>query len=310
MRINVGIGLAALAIVGFGDLAGAQGGAAARHLLAPTARAASAQVGGSVVTINVADTGTEVTFIRVHQNEMPGGAVGARINAEVPSRFIDLSHRGSRNVALTLGGHHYWFDPNRIYSVDVAPGTLGVGISRAAQQATDTLAADITSLFLPDAPVIALHNNRGTLLKSYASGAFKTFTHGVYVNPLMDSSTFAVVSTNELFDAIRRLGISVVWDGRARMTPGRCWRTYSATTFPTSTSKPHKVGPRRHSSPWFDGSCRFSERCSEPQKRTRSSPTSDRLIRSPNTCCWIVSFVRSTPFTAVVRVPSSHATPK
>ena len=218
MRINLKVALAASVIVGFGDLVGAAGvpgGVATRHPLDPAARVTSAQVGESSITINVADTGTEVTFIRLHQNEMPAGAVGARINAEVPSRFIDLSHRGSRNVALTLDGHRYSVDPNRIYSVDVVPGTLGVGISRAAQQATYTLAADITSLFMPDAPVIALHNNRGTLLKSYASGAFKTFTHGVYVNPLMDSSTFAVVSTNELFDAIRRLGINVVWENRA-----------------------------------------------------------------------------------------------
>jgi hypothetical protein len=62
--------------------------------------------------------------------------------------------------------------------------------------------------------VIALHNNRGTLLASYASGPFKKCTHRVYVNPNMDSSTFAVVPTQSLFEAVKNLGINVVWENR------------------------------------------------------------------------------------------------
>ena len=78
-----------------------------------------------------------------------------------------------------------------------------------------TLAQAITGLLLPGAPVIALHNNRGTLLASYASGPFKKYTHAVYVNPAMDASTFAVVPTQSLFEAVKNLGINVVWENRA-----------------------------------------------------------------------------------------------
>ena len=217
MRVNLKVVLIACVMVGFRHLAVASGnpGVSARHSLVPTSRLTSVPIGDSTIEIKVADTGTDVTFIRVHQNEMPAGSVGTRINTEIPSRYIDLSQRAHREVTLTLTGHRYWFDPNRIYSVDAAPGTLGVGVSPAATHATMTLARVITGFLLPNAPVIALHNNKGTLLESYASGPFMKFTNGVYINPRMVSSTFAVVSTQLLFDAIKHLGISVVWEDRA-----------------------------------------------------------------------------------------------
>jgi hypothetical protein len=163
----------------------------------------------------VADTGSDITFIRVHENEMPAGSVGTRINTEIPSRYIDLSQRAHREVTFTLTGQQYSFDPNRIYSVDVAPGTRGAGVAPAAAHPTSALARVITRFLLPNAAVIALHNNKGTLLESYASGPFMKFTNRVYINPRMAASTFAVVSTEALFDAIKHLGISVVWEDRA-----------------------------------------------------------------------------------------------
>jgi hypothetical protein len=167
------------------------------------------------VDINVADTGTEVTFVRVHQNEMPAGAAGRRINMEVPSRFIDLSQRRDRYIAFSVEGRHYSVDPNRIYSPEVVPWEPGIEKPLAATEATRGLADAITGLFLPNAPVIALHNNTGTLLRSYAAGPFKSCTHAVYVNPEMDESAFVVVGTRSLFAAVSSLGINVVWENRS-----------------------------------------------------------------------------------------------
>jgi hypothetical protein len=180
-----------------------------------SSRSTSIAIGEHSVDINVTDTGADVTFIRLHENEMPAGAVGVQMNREVPSRFIDLSHRRDRNINFKLAGSRYSFDPNTIFSADVAPGAVGIPLSPAATKATATLADAITSLLIPGAPVIALHNNRGTLLASYASGPFKKCTHAVYVNPSMDSSTFAVVPTKALFDAVKNLRINVVWENRA-----------------------------------------------------------------------------------------------
>jgi hypothetical protein len=205
VRVYLKVVLTACAMAGSAGLASASedpGVPVVWHALITTSPSPSAAIGERSVEINVADTGAAVTFIRVHQNEMPAGAVGTRINAEVPSRFIDLSQRGTREIAMALGGREYSFDPNRIFSPEAAPAAI-------------TLADAITSLLLPHAPVIALHNNRGTLLASYASGPFKGCTRAVYVNPHMDASTFAVVSTRSLFDAIERLGINVVWENRA-----------------------------------------------------------------------------------------------
>jgi hypothetical protein len=217
VHINLKVVLAACVILGFGHLAFASEGpglSAGRSALVSTAQLTSVQIGESSIDIKIVDTGAEVTLIRVHQNEMPAGAVGTQINTEVPSRFIDLSQLGDRNITVTLSGHEYSFDPNRIYSTNVAPAVLGAGLSPAAVHAANELGDAITSRLLPNAPVVALHNNRGTLLESYASGPFKKCTKAVYVNPHMDASTFAVVSTRSLFDAIRNLGINVVWENR------------------------------------------------------------------------------------------------
>lgn len=186
-----------------------------RHALVPSVRTASIPIGEHAIDIKVADTGADVTFIRLHENEMPAGTVGAQMNREVPSRFIDLSQRRDRNISFALSGSRYTFDPNSIFTVGVAPIAYGVRLPPAATKATTTLAQAITGLLVPGAPVIALHNNRGTLLASYASGSFKKHTHAVYVNPAMDASTFAVVPTQSLFEAIKNLGINVVWENRS-----------------------------------------------------------------------------------------------
>jgi hypothetical protein len=183
--------------------------------IAPTARSASIPIGEHSIDIKVADTGADITFIRLHENEMPAGAVGVQMNREVPSRFIDLSQRRDRNITFALTGSRYSVDPNTIFTAGVAPSAIGVALSAAATKATTTLAEAITGLLLPGVPVIALHNNRGTLLASYASGPFKKCTHAVYVNPAMDASTFAVVPTQSLFEAVKSLGINVVWENRA-----------------------------------------------------------------------------------------------
>jgi hypothetical protein len=188
---------------------------AADRTLTPAARHASIPIGEHSIGINVADTGTEVTFIRLHENEMPAGAVGVQMNREVPSRFIDLSQRRERNISFALSGSRYSFDPNTIFTDGVAPSAIGAPLSSAAAKSAATLAQAITDLLLPGAPVIALHNNRGTLLASYASGPFKKCTHAVYVNPAMNASTFAVVPTRSLFEAVKNLGINVVWENRA-----------------------------------------------------------------------------------------------
>lgn len=186
-----------------------------RHALVPSVRTASIPIGEHSINIHVADTGTEVTFIRLHENETPAGTVGVQMNREVPSRFIDLSQRRDRNISFALTGNRYSFDPNSIFTAGVAPMAIGVALSPTATKATTTLAQAITGLLLPGAPVIALHNNRGTLLASYASGPFKKYTHAVYVNPAMDASTFAVVPTKSLFEGVKSLGINVVWENRA-----------------------------------------------------------------------------------------------
>jgi hypothetical protein len=216
MRVYVKVVLAACLILGLEDLATAAGDTGVSSVrLVPALQSTSVAIGEHFIDVNVADTGTDVTFIRLHENEMPAGAVGTLINREVPSRFIDLSQGRNRNITFTLTGSHYSFDPNTIFTIGVAPSALGVSLSPAATQATNKLAATITSLLLPNAPVIALHNNRGTLLESYASGPFKKCTHRVYVNPEMDSSTFAVVATQSLFETIKHLGINVIWENRA-----------------------------------------------------------------------------------------------
>jgi hypothetical protein len=186
-----------------------------RNALVQSVRSASISIGEHSIDINVADTGADVTFIRLHENEMPAGAVGVQMNREVPSRFIDLSQRRDRNFTFALTGSRYSVDPNTIFTVGVAPSAIGVPLSPAATKATTKLADAITGLLLPGAPVIALHNNRGTLLASYARGPFKKCTHAVYVNPAMDASTFAVVPTKSLFEAVKNLGINVVWENRA-----------------------------------------------------------------------------------------------
>src|SRR5262245_26533631 len=42
----------------------------------------------------------------------------------------------------------------------------------------------------------------------------------------------------------------------------------------------------------------------------RTSPTTDRLMMSPNTCCWMSWFSRLVTFTSVVTRPCIHFTPK
>lgn len=209
MRVSLIIALATCLVLGVGPrarAAGDPGPAGGGSRLVPLVRSLAVPIGDGSVEIAVADTGTDMTFIRVHQNEMPAGAVGARINAEVPSRFIDLSHRGTREIAYALDGRPNSVDPNRIFSS---------GAPFEAPRPAAALADALTGLLLPNAPVLALHNNRGTLLQSYASGPFRTCAHAVYLNPLMTPSTFAVVSTRALFEAVRRLGINVVWENRA-----------------------------------------------------------------------------------------------
>jgi len=210
--------LAASMILGLEPFTPAAGNPAAlttRHALVQSVRTASIPIGEHAIDIKVADTGADVTFIRLHENEMPAGAVGLQMNREVPSRYIDLSQRLDRNISFVLAGSRYSFDPNTIFTAGVAPSAIGVPLSPTATKTTTTLAAAITGLLVPGAPVIALHNNRGTLLASYASGPFKKYTHAVYVNPAMDASTFAVVPTLSLFEAVKNLGINVVWEDRA-----------------------------------------------------------------------------------------------
>lgn len=217
-RVGLKVVLAASMILGFGQIACAAGNPvapAARHGLAQSVQSASIPIGEHSINVNVADTGADVTFIRLHEDEMPAGTIGVQMNREVPSRFIDLSQRRDRNISFALSGIRYTFDPNSIFTGGVAPITYGARLSPTATKATTALAETITGLLLPGAPVIALHNNRGALLASYAHGPFKKYTHAVYVNRAMDASTFAVVPTRSLFEAVKNLGINVVWEDRA-----------------------------------------------------------------------------------------------
>lgn len=220
MRAGAKVVFAASMIAGYAHFACAAGHpevSTARHALPQSVRFASIPIGEHSINVNVADTGTDITFIRLHEDEMPAGAVGVQMNREVPSRFIDLSQRRDRNIRFELSGTRYTFDPNSIFTAGVAPITYGAQLSPAATQATTGLAQTITGLLLPGAPMIALHNNRGTLLASYAHGPFKKFTHAVYVNRAMAASTFAVVPTRSLFEAVKKRGINVVWEDRAGM---------------------------------------------------------------------------------------------
>jgi hypothetical protein len=74
------------------------------------------------------------------------------------------------------------------------------------------------------------------------------------------------------------------------------------------TALPAEAG--HYGSPPSRGSDRGGWRQCERQYANRTSPTIERLMMSPNTCCWMSWFSRFVTFTIVVMRPPIHFTPK
>src|SRR3954468_9518687 len=74
------------------------------------------------------------------------------------------------------------------------------------------------------------------------------------------------------------------------------------------TALPAEAG--HYGSPPYRGSDRGGWRQRERQYANRTSPTIERLMMSPNTCCWMSWFSRFVTLTIVVMRPAIHFTPK
>src|SRR3989344_2644997 len=179
------------------------------------------RIGDTAVDVQIHVNGDGATFIRVHENETDAGFVGRRIVALHGGRFIDLAHRGTRDIAFAMQGALYRIDPNRIFTPEGIVKTLRTndrtGIARAHAE-VKKFADAILSIIGAGQPPIALHNNRGVGfgLSSYerrglfASGSGKTLVY----RGTTGGQNFYVVTAHALFEGFLRKGISVVYEPR------------------------------------------------------------------------------------------------
>lgn len=176
-------------------------------------------VGDTTVRLQAYAHGEGPTFIRVHENETDAGIVGKRIVAELGGRFIDLVHRGSRDVAFTMGGSSYLIDPNRIFTREGIVRTLRASDRKdvaPAIAAVSVFAGAILDFIGEKRPLIALHNNRGAGygLSSYErSSSIQSADGGTMVyRGATGGHNFFLVTVQEFFASFLRRDISVVYE--------------------------------------------------------------------------------------------------
>ncbi len=155
-------------------------------------------------------------YVNVHENEQSSVEAARAVQREFPGTMVELKGRGRRIVCFRRGLRPYAFDPNRIFTDAGAEQTLRAYASfdPAALAAVRRLREAILQLLAgpPDAPIVALHNNRAGRysIREYEPGGLHARNaQAVEVRDDTAPEDFFVVTRREHFVKLAGQGFNV-----------------------------------------------------------------------------------------------------
>ncbi len=162
---------------------------------------------------------SKVLFINLHDNERTSVNAALDYMKTKGGTMIYIFNFEKRNIAFTLDGRNYSFDPNRMFSRVGRIATLktnSASYSPDAEKALASFANPILQKFIVNNNlVVAFHNNTDSnySILTYKHLIDKSDSAGRYfINPEMDPDDFILTNNREIFDTISSRNINTVWE--------------------------------------------------------------------------------------------------
>ena len=189
-------------------------------------------LGDSTVTLAVhenpngegeANSGGVLNALVLHDDENTAVEAGLAFIEVHGGRVVDLQAQGERNVAFTLDGQAYRFDPNRMFSRVGIRRTLEAQSTYTPEAAAivRTFADSVLAVFAPEGVVVTLHNNtpeRYSALSYAPDGEYADDAAAVFIQPEGDSDDFFFATDLELYSALTEAGFNAVLQNNASVT--------------------------------------------------------------------------------------------
>ena len=206
--------------------------------------------GASAIEVRLCDTTVTLVieafgpsgpcFINLHENEQTSIAAARAVLGRSNGRLIRLCSRGRRHVIFWDGLRPHGFDPNRIFSDAGLQQTLLQFASRtdAAFEAVRALRTQLLQLLAvgANAPVVALHNNRGRGYTVLAYGVGKRYAGDCaarFVGRPASPEDFFVVTQTSWFERLHAQGFNVVLQSPSAFDDGSLsvWCQHSGRSY-------------------------------------------------------------------------------
>ena len=189
------------------------------------------KIADTELRVDVTQVGTNsLTMVNLHEDERTSVQAARVIQEKYGGRLIQLVHAGVRRPTFLLGGNHFNFDPNRIYSPAGLNATIHAGDPVPVPQEAYTAVGDYAAQFVEyfklgeQRALIALHNNEEEQysIRSYLPGApLEADTGEIFTNPAADPDDFYFVTDDRFFRAFKEQGFNVILqDNRIRRDDG------------------------------------------------------------------------------------------
>ena len=169
-------------------------------------------VGESRIVLRQMMFNTEPLFVllQLHSNEGTAAAVAEKLARQEGIPFFQLINNKNRLVSFTVSGRQYQFDPNRVFSDKGIEKTLTL-TSRFTKQGFTVVRRfrdSLLSFFLPEKPIVAVHNNTNEHFSIRQYGQLKRGR--VHMNAAQDEDDFFITNDAEIFSHLKAKDYNVV----------------------------------------------------------------------------------------------------
>jgi hypothetical protein len=170
-------------------------------------------LGQTKVKLRVEDYGPGKVFVHLHANETTALAAARAVAKQSGGQVITLVHQKKRDIHFVYRGHHYEFDPNRVFTHQGVRHTLikhhcyDPRVIPMIRSFAQTVLSSIPS----GQKIIAVHNNKDYSLRDYfPKHELAHDASDYYYKPHSNYRNFYLVTSANDFMRYKKFGFNVV----------------------------------------------------------------------------------------------------
>jgi|GEM_PF-378856 len=181
-----------------------------KDLITPRITTVYYKLGDKTVPLKIYRYGdsNDPVYVNMHDDERTSLTAAQHLLQQEGGLLIRIENNSQRNIGFRLEGHHYTFDPNRMFSREGIHQTL-MNHGRQSEKAIESIeyfAARFLELIPPNPScIIALHNNTDGKfsVESYLAGNDRHMdAKAIHINPSHDPDDFFLTTDSSLFSRL------------------------------------------------------------------------------------------------------------